>query len=53
MTHSLRDRLRRKPLLLAPGVFDALTASLATDAGFEALYVSGAAIADLTLGWCR
>jgi 2-methylisocitrate lyase-like PEP mutase family enzyme len=50
MTHSLRDRLRRKPLLLAPGVFDALTASLATDAGFEALYVSGAAIAYTRLG---
>jgi 2-methylisocitrate lyase-like PEP mutase family enzyme len=54
MTHphtaSLRERLQRKPLLLAPGVFDALTASLATDAGFEALYVSGAGIAYTRLG---
>jgi 2-methylisocitrate lyase-like PEP mutase family enzyme len=50
MTVSLRERLQRKPLLLAPGVFDALTASLATDAGFEALYVSGAAIAYTRLG---
>ncbi len=47
---SLGQRLRRKPLLLAPGVFDPLTASLATDAGFEALYVSGAAIAYTRLG---
>jgi 2-methylisocitrate lyase-like PEP mutase family enzyme len=50
MTVLLRERLGRKPLLLAPGVFDALTASLATDAGFEALYVSGAAIAYTRLG---
>jgi 2-methylisocitrate lyase-like PEP mutase family enzyme len=50
MTVFLRERLQRKPLLLAPGVFDALTASLATDAGFEALYVSGAAIAYTRLG---
>jgi len=32
-------------ILVAPGVFDALTATIATDAGFEALYLSGAAIA--------
>jgi 2-methylisocitrate lyase-like PEP mutase family enzyme len=47
---SLKDRLARKPILLVPGVYDALTASLATDAGFEALYVSGAAIAYTRLG---
>lgn len=49
MTHSLRDRLQAG-LLVAPGVYDALTASLAAAAGFEALYVSGAAIAYTRLG---
>jgi 2-methylisocitrate lyase-like PEP mutase family enzyme len=49
-TITLRARLRAKPLLLAPGIYDAFTASLATDAGFEALYVSGAAVAYTRLG---
>lgn len=47
---SLKDRLRLKPILLAPGICDALTASLATDAGAEVLYLSGAAIAYTRLG---
>jgi 2-methylisocitrate lyase-like PEP mutase family enzyme len=46
----LRDRLSRDPLLVAPGVYDALTALLAEQAGFEALYLSGAAIAYTRLG---
>jgi len=46
----LRDRLSRKPLLLAPGVYDALTALLAEQAGFEAVYLSGASIAYTRLG---
>ena len=50
MTGSLKARLARKPILLAPGVFDALTASLATDAGAEAIYLSGAALAYTRLG---
>jgi 2-methylisocitrate lyase-like PEP mutase family enzyme len=37
-------------LLIAPGVFDALTASLAAESGFAALYLSGAAIAYTRLG---
>ncbi len=36
--------------VVAPGVYDALTASLAAAAGFEALYISGAAIAYTRLG---
>jgi 2-methylisocitrate lyase-like PEP mutase family enzyme len=36
--------------IIAPGVYDALTASLAAAAGFEALYLSGAAIAYTRLG---
>jgi 2-methylisocitrate lyase-like PEP mutase family enzyme len=50
MMVSLRQRLARRPILLAPGVYDALTASLAANAGFEALYLSGAAIAYTRLG---
>jgi 2-methylisocitrate lyase-like PEP mutase family enzyme len=50
MTDTLRARLARPPILIAPGVYDALTALLAEKAGFEALYVSGAAIAYTRLG---
>ena len=47
---TLRARLARPPILLAPGVYDPLTALIAEQAGFEALYVSGAAIAYTRLG---
>jgi 2-methylisocitrate lyase-like PEP mutase family enzyme len=47
---TLRERLRRKPILLVPGVYDALGALLAEQAGFEALYLSGAGIAYTRLG---
>ena len=50
MTDSLRQRLARPPILIAPGVYDPLTALIAEQAGFEALYVSGAAIAYTRLG---
>lgn len=39
-----------KPPVVAPGIYDALTGSIATDAGFGALYLSGAAIAYTKLG---
>ena len=47
---SFRDRLAQDRVVLAPGVYDAFTASMATAAGFEALYLSGAAIAYTRLG---
>jgi 2-methylisocitrate lyase-like PEP mutase family enzyme len=47
---TLRNRLTKEDILIAPGVYDGLTASLATDAGFEALYLSGAAVAYTRLG---
>ena len=47
---SLRARLVRPPILVAPGVYDPLTSLIAEQAGFEALYVSGAAIAYTRLG---
>jgi 2-methylisocitrate lyase-like PEP mutase family enzyme len=46
----LRERLAKPRIVLAPGVCDAFTAAIAADAGFEALYVSGAAIAYTRLG---
>ncbi len=47
---TLRARLMRKPIVVAPGVYDALTGHLAEQAGFATLYVSGAAIAYTRLG---
>ena len=46
----MRDRLRRKPILVAPGVYDAFGALFAEQAGFETLYLSGASIAYTNLG---
>jgi 2-methylisocitrate lyase-like PEP mutase family enzyme len=50
MADTLRARLARPPILIAPGVYDPLTALLAEKSGFDALYVSGAAIAYTRLG---
>ena len=50
MSHKLRERLQQPKPLLAPGVYDALTALVAAQAGFEALYLSGASIAYTRLG---
>lgn len=47
---SLRQLLQRPGILVAPGVYDGLTATLAAQAGFEALYLSGAAVAYTRLG---
>ncbi|WP_170608834.1 isocitrate lyase/PEP mutase family protein [Ruegeria arenilitoris] len=47
---NLKSRLSKKEILVAPGVYDGLTASLAEKAGFEALYLSGAAVAYTRLG---
>ena len=46
----LKQRLKQPEILVAPGVFDAFSAMAATNAGFEALYVSGASIAYTRLG---
>ena len=47
---SLRQRLTESRPLLAPGIYDAFTALVAEQAGFEALYLSGASIAYTRLG---
>ncbi|MFN0163821.1 MAG: oxaloacetate decarboxylase [Burkholderiales bacterium] len=46
----IRQRLTESRLLLAPGVYDSLTALIASQAGFEAIYLSGASIAYARLG---
>ena len=46
----LQQRLAQPRALLAPGVYDPLTALLAEQAGFEALYLSGGAVAYSLLG---
>ncbi|WP_349371653.1 isocitrate lyase/phosphoenolpyruvate mutase family protein [Salinarimonas sp.] len=47
---SLKHRLNERSIVVAPGVYDALTALLAVEAGFGTLYVSGAALAYTRLG---
>lgn len=47
---NLRERLANGPAVLAPGVYDALTALIAEQAGFDALYLSGGAVAYTQLG---
>ena len=47
---NLKQRLDEARVLLAPGVYDALSALIAEQAGFEALYLSGASIAYTQLG---
>lgn len=49
MMKNLEHRLAAGPVL-APGVYDALSALLAEQAGFDALYLSGASIAYTRLG---
>ncbi|VTU43103.1 isocitrate lyase/PEP mutase family protein [Variovorax sp. RA8] len=47
---TLKQRLQRGPAVLAPGVYDALTALLAEQSGHEALYLSGGAVAYTQFG---
>jgi 2-methylisocitrate lyase-like PEP mutase family enzyme len=49
-TESLHDRLHRKPIVIAPGVYDPLTAMIAEKSGFATLYVTGGGIAYTRLG---
>ncbi|WP_374304322.1 oxaloacetate decarboxylase [Ferrovibrio sp.] len=46
----LRERLRSGDIVVAPGVYDGLSALVAARAGFEALYLSGASIAYTRFG---
>jgi len=46
----LRERLGEAHILVAPGIFDALTGMVAQQAGAEAVYLSGASIAYTRFG---
>ena len=50
MTIKFKDRLNNNKILLLPGIYDALSALLAEQAGFEGVYLSGASIAYTKLG---
>jgi len=50
VNNTLKARLAATNIVLAPGVYDALSALVAEQAGFEALYLSGASIAYTRLG---
>ncbi|WP_127556688.1 isocitrate lyase/PEP mutase family protein [Saccharospirillum alexandrii] len=47
---SLKTRLHHSDIVVAPGVYDALSASLAQQAGFDTVYLSGASLAYTKLG---
>lgn len=47
---NLKQRLAQEPIVVAPGVYDALSASLAAQAGFDTVYLSGASLAYTKLG---
>jgi 2-methylisocitrate lyase-like PEP mutase family enzyme len=47
---TLKERLQSGQPVLAPGIYDALSALVAEQAGFEALYLSGASLAYTRLG---
>ncbi|MHB8286243.1 MAG: isocitrate lyase/PEP mutase family protein [Caulobacteraceae bacterium] len=50
MSETLRARLKQPKPVLAPGCYDALSAFLIEQAGFEAMYLSGASVAYTQLG---
>ncbi len=49
-TSRLKSLLRRKRAALMPGTPNALFARVIEDLGFEAVYVTGAGIANMSLG---
>ena len=48
--NNLKKLINQDSALLAPGVYDALSALIAEQAGFNAVYLSGASIAYTALG---
>ncbi|MEV8468878.1 isocitrate lyase/PEP mutase family protein [Fluviibacterium sp. DFM31] len=49
-TGTLRQLLDRNKTLIVPGAYDALSARIAAQAGFEAVYMTGFGVAGSTLG---
>src|SRR5215207_6469112 len=50
LNKELRERLSERDTLLVPGAPNALAAKITEDVGFEAIYVTGAGIANMYLG---
>jgi 2-methylisocitrate lyase-like PEP mutase family enzyme len=50
MNHDFKQRLSQPRIILAPGVYDGLSALIAQQSGFEALYLSGGSVAYTLLG---
>lgn len=50
-TEKFQQLMQRNETLLLPGAYDGMTARLLEEAGFEAIYVTGAGIANAQLGW--
>ena len=48
--HEIRRKLSQKDIIRAPGVYDGITACLAEDAGFPAVYMTGAGTS-MSLGY--
>ena len=46
----LRDKVNARRGLLVPGAFNALSARVIADLGFEALYVTGAGVTNMYFG---
>jgi 2-methylisocitrate lyase-like PEP mutase family enzyme len=47
---AFRERVNARDALLLPGAFNAMSARVAADLGFEALYVTGAGVTNMSLG---
>jgi carboxyvinyl-carboxyphosphonate phosphorylmutase len=50
MKKTFKDKMNNHKMLILPGVYDALSALLAQQTGFEAVYLSGASISYTRLG---
>jgi 2-methylisocitrate lyase-like PEP mutase family enzyme len=48
--HRLKARIARRDAMLLPGAANALTAKIAGDLGFEAVYLTGAGLTNMQLG---
>ena len=49
-TADLKSKLQGEEIVIAPGIYDALSASIAHQSGFDTVYLSGASIAYTKLG---
>ncbi|KND61730.1 Methylisocitrate lyase [Candidatus Burkholderia verschuerenii] len=47
---AFRERVNARNALLLPGAFNAMSARVAADLGFEALYITGAGVTNMSLG---